>query len=290
MYLGFYGLRKLPFRITPDTRLFFNGSDRGAVLKGLTYAIGNGEGIIKVVGEVGSGKTMLCRMLPVAMKKGIDWVYLAHPSLSPEHTLHAIAEELGLIVDKKMAKLDVMNLLHHTLLDRHSKNRRVVVLVEESQGMPLETLEEIRLLSNLETEEHKLLQIVLFGQPELDDNLASNCIRQLRERITHSLYLVPLTTKDTHAYLNFRLRAVKYTGPDLFTPKLAKLIGHYSEGLTRRINILADKAMLIAYTEGRHEIKTADIKQAARDCQFDKQMGFMQFITHNFMNKPFARS
>ncbi len=278
MYLDFYGLKKPPFKITPDTKLFFEGSDRGAVLHGLSYAIDSGEGIIKVVGEVGSGKTMLCRMLPVRMSDNIDWVYLAHPSLSPEHTLHAIAKELGLSIDKSMDKLDIMNLLHTTLLEKHSQNRRVVVLVEESQGMPLETLEEIRLLSNLETDEHKLLQIVLFGQPELDDNLLAPCIRQLRERITHSLYLEPLTIKDTHAYLNFRLRAVGYTGLDLFSKRLSKLISQYAQGLTRRINIIADKAMLIAFTQGRQNLKASDIKQAARDCQFEMQGGFWNWF------------
>ena len=268
MYLEFFGLNKPPFRITPDTHAFFEGSDRGATLNALCYAIVHGEGIIKVVGEVGSGKTMLCRMLPLKLNNNIDWVYLAHPSLSPEHTLHAIAQEMGLAVTETADKLSVMRLLHEALLQRHTNNRQVVVLVEEAQGMSLETLEEIRLLSNLETNDHKLLQIVFFGQPELDDNLATPSIRQLRERISYSLYLYPLTLPDIQAYLNFRLRAVGYTGPDLFSRDVARAMASYSQGLVRRINILADKTLLFAYTQDRHTIVVNDIRQAAKDSNF----------------------
>ncbi len=199
MYLEHFGLQKPPFRITPDTHVFFEGSDRGPTLHALCYAIAAGEGITKVVGEVGTGKTMLCRMLPNTLGDDIDWVYLAHPSLSPEQILHEVARELGLSITEYSDKLTVMRQLHSTLLERHAANRKVVVLVEEAQEMPLETLEELRLLSNLETDEYKLLQIVLFGQPELDEKLAGRKIRPLRERITHSLYLPPLQLQDIHA-------------------------------------------------------------------------------------------
>jgi MSHA biogenesis protein MshM len=278
MYLEFFGLHKPPFRITPDTHAFFEGSDRGALLNALCYAISQGEGIIKVVGEVGSGKTMLCRMLPLKLTEKIDWVYLAHPSLSPEHTLHAIAQEMGLTVADNADKLSVMRLLHETLLMRHANGRQVVVLVEEAQGMPLETLEEIRLLSNLETNDYKLMQIVLFGQPELDEKLSDPSIRQLRERITHSLYLSPLNLPDIQAYLNFRLRAVGYTGPDLFSSKVARSISRYSQGLVRRINIIADKTLLAAYTQDRHTLTAKDIRQAARDSNFRPDWSFKRWL------------
>jgi len=268
MYLDYFGLDKAPFRITPDTNVFFDGCERGVALHALCYAIAQGEGITKVVGEVGTGKTMLCRMLPLTLQQSVDWVYMAHPSLSPEHTLHTIAHELGLEVKEADDKLVVMRQLHETLLARHAQGRHVVVLIEEAQGMPVETLEEIRLLSNLETDEHKLLQIVLFGQPELDQKLATNQIRQLRERITYSLYLAPLETQDILNYLNFRLRAAGYRGPDLFNKRLAKSIAKYSRGLIRRINILADKALLAAYTQNRHNISLQDIRCAARDSQY----------------------
>jgi len=268
MYLDYYGLQKPPFRITPDTHVFFEGCERGATLHALCYAVQQGEGIIKVVGEVGSGKTMLCRMLPVKLGKTVDWAYLAHPSLSPTQTLHEIARELGLAMPAKTDKLVVMRRLHEMLLHHHARGRQVVVLVEEAQEMPLDTLEEIRLLSNLETDEHKLLQIILFGQPELDEKLAIPRIRQLRERITHSLYLSPLRLDDIHAYLNFRMRTCGYTGPDLFSLAAAKAIARYSHGLARRINILADKALLAAFTQNRHTLSVDDIHSAARDSDY----------------------
>lgn len=271
MYLDFFGLSKSPFRITPDTQLFYQGCDRGAVLQTLCYAIEQGEGILKVVGEVGTGKTMLCRMLPITLKQTVDWVYLAHPNLSPVQTLHAIAYELGITLPVNAEKFEVMRLLQNTLLDRYNQGRRVVILVEEAQSMPLETLEEIRLLSNLETEQHKLMQIVLFGQPELDENLSKVHIRQLRERITHSVNLSLFTPEVIHEYLNFRMRAAGYKGPDIFSIKIAKHVCRYSSGLIRRVNILADKMLIIAFTQQRHEVSTSDVKEAALDSEFYKK-------------------
>ncbi len=265
MYLQHFGLKRLPFRITPDTRAFYTGSDRGATLQALKFAICRGEGIIKVVGEVGTGKTMLCRMLPVSLKKSVDWVYLAHPSLSPEHTLHTIAYELGVNAAETDDKLTIMRKLQKSLLQRHANGRQVVILIEEAQCMPLETLEEIRLLSNLETDRHKLLQIVLFGQPELNLKLSKVSMRQLRERVTFSLSLSPLSADDVLQYLNFRVRAAGYRGPNLFTLKMAKKIERYSDGLIRRINILADKILLAAYTQDRHDLTITDIQNAAFD-------------------------
>lgn len=268
MYLEFFGLDKPPFRITPDTHVFFEGSDRGAVLQALCYAISHGEGITKVVGEVGSGKTMLCRMLPNALRAGIDWVYLAHPRLQPDQMLHELARELDIPVTSDSDKLTVMRELQTSLLARHARNRQVVVLVEEAQEMPLETLEELRLLSNLETDEYKLLQIVLFGQPELDENLAGRKIRQLRERITHSLYLQPLSLEDIQAYLNFRMHACGYRGEDTFTLSVAKVMQTYSHGLIRRINIMADKVLLAAYANQRRSVTCDDVERAAQDSQY----------------------
>lgn len=226
MYYPHFGLKEPPFKITPNTDFFFSGGNRGAVLDALVYAITNGEGIIKVVGEVGSGKTMLCRMLQTILPERIESIYLANPSVAPEDVLHAIAFELQLKLAKNADRLKVMQQLQAHLLSRHAEGRQVVIFVEEAQGMPLATLEEIRLLSNLETKQDKLLQIVLFGQPELDVNLNQTHIRQLRERITHSFHLGPLQTKDVGEYLIFRLRAAGYFGPHLFTDaaikKLAK--------------------------------------------------------------------
>ena len=251
MYLDYFSLEWDPFRITPDTSLFFSGGNqgRGVVLDAMLFAIESGEGILKVVGEVGSGKTMLCRMLEERLPQTTEIVYLANPRLSPDEILYAIAFELKLPVRGDTSKLLVMQQLQNYLIKQHTENRRVLVIIEEAQGMSVETLEEIRLFSNLETQVDKLMQIILFGQPELDKNLSSKNIRQLRERITHSFHLNPLTTRELSEYVRFRLGAAGCPCPQLLTRRAQWLVSKASGGLTRRINILVDKALLAAFAE-----------------------------------------
>ena len=268
MYEEYFGLERSPFKITPDTSLFYEGGKRGDILAALVYAIHRGEGIIKVVGEVGSGKTMLCRMLQLQVPDTVEIVYIANPSVSAEDILFVIAHELSLPVNKGASKHEVMHMLQDYLLQRHMENKQIVLFVEEAQGMPLETLEEIRLLSNLETDEHKLLQIILFGQPELDDNLALKSIRQLRERITHNFNLEPLTQQEIHSYLNFRMREVGYTGPELISNAVARKVEAHSAGLLRRINIIADKILLSAFAEGTHNLSAKHVTAAVNDSTF----------------------
>jgi type II secretory pathway predicted ATPase ExeA len=270
MYEDYFGLERPPFKITPDTSLFYDGGKRGDILAALVYAIHRGEGIIKVVGEVGSGKTMLCRMLQLRLPDTVEIVYIANPSVSAEDILFVIAHELSLPVSKDASKHEVMHLLQDYLLQRHMENKQVVLFIEEAQGMPLDTLEEIRLLSNLETDENKLLQIILFGQPELDQNLAQQSIRQLRERITHNFQLEPLTQDEIHNYLNFRMREVGYTGPELINAAVAKKVEQHSEGLVRRINIIADKILLSAFAEGTHSLTSKHVTAAVNDSAFSQ--------------------
>lgn len=268
MYYAHFGLKQPPFKITPNTEFFFSGGNRGAILDALTYSIQSGEGIIKVVGEVGSGKTMLCRMLQTLLPEKVESVYLANPSVAPEDVLHAIAFELQLKLPKNADRLQVMQVLQKYLLDRYAEGRQVVIFVEEAQGMPLATLEEIRLLSNLETKHDKLLQIVLFGQPELDVNLNQTHIRQLRERITHSFNLGPLTESEVGEYLIFRLRAAGYYGPHLFSKSAIRMIAKSSEGLVRRVNILADKALLATFSDNAYQVAPKHVKAAIKDSEF----------------------
>jgi len=270
LYYPHFGLKEPPFKITPNTDFFFSGGNRGAVLDALVYAITNGEGIIKVVGEVGSGKTMLCRMLQTILPEKIESIYLANPSVAPEDVLHAIAFELQLKLPKNADRLKVMQELQTHLLSRHAEGRQVVIFVEEAQGMPLATLEEIRLLSNLETKQDKLLQIVLFGQPELDVNLSESHIRQLRERITHSFHLEPLATKDIGEYLILRLRAAGYHGPHLFSDAAIKKISSAAKGLARRVNILADKSLLAAFADNVYQVTPKHVKAAIQDSEFGR--------------------
>jgi type II secretory pathway predicted ATPase ExeA len=271
LYYPHFGLKEPPFKITPNTDFFFSGGNRGAVLDALVYAITNGEGIIKVVGEVGSGKTMLCRMLQTILPEKVESIYLANPSMAPEDVLHAIAFELQLKLPKNADRLKVMQQLQAHLLNSHAEGRQVVIFVEEAQGMPLATLEEIRLLSNLETKQDKLLQIVLFGQPELDVNLSETHIRQLRERITHSFHLEPLKTKDIGEYLILRLRTAGYHGPHLFTDAAVKKLSESAEGLVRRVNILADKSLLAAFAENVYQVTPKHVKAAIQDSEFGRK-------------------
>ncbi|QDQ26508.1 AAA family ATPase [Chitinimonas arctica] len=267
VYLDHYGLAEPPFRITPHTEFFYRGANRGATLEALQYAILHGEGLVKVTGEVGAGKTMLCRVLMEGLPADIDTVYLANPSMSKEEILLAIAEDLKL--DLPGARSSVLiRALQDALIERYAAGRQVVVLIDEAHAMPEESLEEVRLLSNLEHGHHKLLQIVLFGQPELDEKLAPQAMRQLRERITHSFELAPLRQADVGEYLIFRLRTAGYKGPDPFTRHAVRRIAAESEGLTRRINILADKSLIASFAADRHQVNDTDARAACRDSAF----------------------
>ncbi|MCC7486824.1 MAG: AAA family ATPase [Burkholderiales bacterium] len=272
MYYSHFGLNQAPFKITPNTEFFFAGGNRGPVLEALVYAVTHGEGIVKVTGEVGSGKTMLCHMLQARLPAHVDTVYIANPSVSPDEILRAIAFELQVPVGRDAPRIEVMQALQEVLVNRYAAGRRVVVFIEESQSMPLATLEEVRLLSNLETSSDKLLQIVLFGQPELDENLRQPNIRQLRERITHSFRLEPLAAPEIHEYLMFRLRTAGYRGPDLFPRGVVRRIAAASEGLSRRVNLIADKALLVAFSENTHTIKPRHIDAAVRDSEFSQRI------------------
>src|SRR5205809_5227034 len=266
LYLEHFGLNEPPFRITPHTDFFFEGAERGATLEALAYAVLHDEGIVKVSGEVGSGKTMLCRMLMERLPGEVVTIYLATPSLARDEILHAIADELEL----KLAERRTVALreLQEHLIGLYGAGRRVVILIDEAHVMPEDTLEQVRLLSNLESSRHKLLQIVLFGQPELDATLAKASLRQLRDRITHGFRVRPLAAPEVAKYLAFRMRAAGYRGPEVFAPRAARLLARASDGLTRRINILADKALLAAYSESSHAVTERHVKAAVADSEF----------------------
>jgi type II secretory pathway predicted ATPase ExeA len=266
MYLEHFGLREAPFRITPHTEFFFAGANRGATLEGLLYAITAGEGLVKVTGEVGTGKTMLCRVLIERLPQSVETIYLAVPSLSRDEMLASIAADLGIETEGANTH-QLVRALQERLIALHAEGRHVVALIDEAHAMPLGTLEEIRLLSNLETGTRKLLQIVLFGQPELDQHLAAPNMRQLKERITHSFALEPLPPRDVKDYVNFRMRAAGYRGPDLFGPEVLRVISEASEGLTRRINIYADKTLLAAFAAGTHSLAADHARAAVADTQ-----------------------
>jgi len=267
LYLEHFGLSEPPFRITPHTDFFFDGADRGATLEALVYAILHDEGIVKVSGEVGSGKTMLCRVLMERLPAHVETIYLATPSLARDEILHAIADDLDLkLPDGRMTV--ALRELQEALIRLYAAGRRVVILVDEAHVMPEETLEQVRLLANLESNRHKLLQIVLFGQPELDATLAKPSLRQLRDRVTNSFRMRPLSEHEVAKYLSFRMRAAGYRGPEVFAPRAIGLISRASHGLNRRINILADKSLLAAYSENAHAVTERQVRAAIADAEF----------------------
>jgi MSHA biogenesis protein MshM len=270
MYLEHFGLSETPFRITPHTEFFFSGAKRGATLDALIYAIIHDEGIVKVSGEVGSGKTMLCRVLMERLPPQVVIVYLANPSLSRDDILFAIADDLDLEIPEGSRTSAVVRTLQTRLIELHGDGRQVVVLIDEAHAMPIETLEEVRLLSNLETSQHKLLQLVMFGQPELDEILARPDMRQLKERVTQNFNLQPLHRNDIADYIDFRMRTAGYRGPPVFSPSAIKLISAASQGLTRRVNILAEKSLLSAFADGAHQISPKEVAAAIQDIGYDR--------------------
>ena len=268
LYLGHFGLREAPFKITPTAEFFYHGGKRGDILHALLYAVKVGEGIMMVTGEVGSGKTMMLRTMAERLPAEADLIYIANPSLSGREILFHICEELDLQISND--RHDTVRQLQNYLVERHAEGRRVVAFIDEAQAMPDESLEEIRLLSNLETSREKLLQIILFGQPELDDKLSRQNMRQLRERITVNFKLEPLSRADVREYITTRLRAAGYEGGPLFSDEACNVIYGISQGLSRRVNVLADKSMLSAYERGALAVSAADAKRAADDVQFTK--------------------
>ena len=267
MYLNHFGLTEAPYRITPHTDFFFEGANRGATLEALLYAITHDEGIVKVTGEVGSGKTMLCRVLMERLPAQVETIYLANPSLARDEIMLAILDDLDVPNAGDRSSL-ILRSLQERLVTLYAEGRRVVVLIDEAHAMPVETLEEIRLLSNLESKRHKLLQIVLFGQQELDEVLGTPQMRQLKERVIHSFRLEPLVRSDIGTYLMFRMRLAGYKGPDIFSDGAVRLITDASEGLTRRVNILADKALLAAFADGGYQVLPKHVNAAIGDSEF----------------------
>jgi MSHA biogenesis protein MshM len=267
LYLEHFGLNEPPFRITPHPDFFFDGADRGATLEGLLYAILHDEGIVKVSGEIGSGKTTLCRVLMERLPTEVETVFLANPSYSRSEILHAIAEELGLPATGDQAA-SVLRGLQAKLIELYASGRRVVLMIDEAHAMPEDTLEQVRLLSNLESSRHKLLQIVLFGQPELDAALDKPTMRQLKDRITHSFRTRPLTAEEAGNYIAFRMRAAGYKGRDVFTPGAISAITRASSGLTRRINVLCDKSLLAAFAANTRAVTPREVRAAVVDSDF----------------------
>lgn len=269
MYARHFDLRELPFSITPDTSFFFAHSVHREALNTLLVAVRSGEGFIKVTGEVGTGKTLLCRKFLSALAADRNFVtaYIPNPYLQPTTLLMAIADELHIDYEENITQHQLLKVLTKFLLDSYGANRRVIVCLDETQAMPVETLEALRLLTNLETEKRKLLQVVLFGQPELDARLDDPAIRQLRQRIGFSCALAPLSRAEVEYYIAHRLSIAGYRGGQLFSAGALKTLYRVSRGVPRLVNILAHKSLMAAFGEGRHAIENRHVKLAVADTE-----------------------
>jgi len=297
MYLTHFGLNAAPFALTPDTAFAFSSRAQREALDTLVLAVDGGEGFIKITGEVGTGKTLLCRRflahaagspaearnseagsptearnseagLPAVARSaeaGYRTAYIPNPCLSPRTLLLAIARELKIRVANVNSDGDILQALNRAVLRLAARGSRVVVCLDEAQAMPAETLESLRLLSNLETEKRKLVQVVLFGQPELDHKLARNDLRQLRTRIAFHYELSALSSAETEVYLAHRLRVAGNRGATLFPADVARAIHHHARGVPRLVNIIAHKSLLLAYGQGSARITLRQVRAAAKD-------------------------
>ena len=264
-YLRHFGLREPPFGITPDTSYFFPCRATQQAFNTLVVAVSNGEGFIKITGEVGTGKTLLCRKFLGTLDAGWISAYVPNPSFEPRTLYLALAEELGIGVSAQLDQHQLLKAITRALLDLARQRKRVVLCMDESQAMSLETLEALRLLTNLETEKRKLMQVVLFGQPELDRKLAAPSIRQLLQRITFQHHMNGLEENEVGAYVSHRLAVGGFTGRALLSPAALRALHRASRGIPRLVNVLMHKAMLLAYGEGRWTVERRDIRAAAVD-------------------------
>lgn len=265
MYNAHFGLRELPFGITPDTSFFFAAPSPQEALNTLLVAVKNGEGFMKITGEVGTGKTLLCRKFMASLDDSFVTAYIPNPFLEPRTLMMALAEELEITLEQDIDQHHLLKAINHRLLVLARAGKRVVLCLDEAQAMPLETLEALRLLTNLETEKRKLLQIVMFGQPELNRKLQLESIRQLTQRIIFHYHLGPLSRDDLDFYVSHRLSVAGYAGARLFARDAIKALHRASRGVPRLVNVLAHKSLMLTYGQGRQQVAAVQVRAAARD-------------------------
>lgn len=276
MYQSHFGLQEAPFALTPNTRYFLRAPSHAEALELLLVALRQREGFIKVTGEVGTGKTLLCRLLLNELDKTACTAYLPNPNLPPDTLYEAVAEELGVDVTGCANVHQILKALNQRLIALALENRPAVLVIDEAQAMPEQTIEALRLLTNLETESTRLLQIVLFGQPELDVVLAKDSLRQLRQRITFQTRLQPLSREAVCQYLRHRLARAGYNGADLFTASALKMIWRASGGIPRLVNVLAHKSLLAAWGQGDQLVRRKHALMAITDTESARSLGLWE--------------
>ena len=279
MYLTHFGLNELPFGITPDTQYVYSAVAHQEALNTLLVGLKSGEGFIKISGEVGTGKTLLCRrLLATLIGEGYVTAYLFNAYTDPHSLLMGLAGELGLKLPAATPSHHLMKLLNLMLLKNAKEGKPVVLCLDEAQALPRDCLEAVRSLSNLETEKRKLIQIVLFGQPELDVKLAEYDLRQLRQRIAFHYRMPGLRREELPHYLIHRLRIAGYRGASPFSPSAVKMLYKLSNGVPRLVNILAHKSMLAAFGEGVSEVDARHVVRAGKDTESVVTLGWRIFV------------
>ena len=267
MYLYHFGLTELPFTLTPNTSFFLALEPHNEALAVLMTALKTGEGFIKVIGEVGTGKTLLCRKLLNEIPEHFITAYIPNPYLNPDELRRAVAIELGVKQAQRMSVQLLTQRIQNRLLELHAKGHSVVLILDEAQALPEQSLEALRLFTNLETETRKLLQVVLFAQPELDQRLAQTEFRQLRQRITFSYKLRPMKAEEVQQYIQHRLQVAGYKGAVLFSASLCKKITKASQGIPRVVNILCHKMLMLTYGQGNYQMTIKQLAAAIKDTE-----------------------
>ena len=281
MYLQHFQLTEPPFTLTPDTEFFFSHGCHQEALNVLLVALQNGEGFIKLTGEVGTGKTLLCRQLLKLLDENSVTAYIPNPFLNPTALRMALADELGVRFARNIGQHRLLALITEKLLEIHAQGRRVVLLLDEAQAIPDESLEALRLLTNLETEKRKLLQVVLVGQPELDVRLAQKRFRQLQQRIAFSYRLRPLDRTTLADYVEHRLQVAGYRGTRLYTGRTIARLHRASRGIPRLVNLLCHKSLMAAYGCGSQRVSGCHLGRAIRDTRESTRMqrGWLAFAS-----------
>lgn len=271
LYLRHFGVREFPFSITPDTSFFFSSGNANEALTTLLIAARSGEGFIKITGDVGTGKTLLCRKLMANLASDFYVAYIPNPYLEPLALLLELASEFGVEAGKDVSAAaeptqhQLLKALTLRLVAIANEGKRAVICLDEAQAMPIETLEALRLLTNLETEKRKLLQVIIFGQPELDEKLNHPSIRQLKQRITFDYHLNPLSRDELSYYVQHRLAVAGYRRGRMFSPLSMWLMQRRTKRVPRLVNIVSHKAMLSAFGKGKRNVGVFDVLAAAND-------------------------
>lgn len=265
MYLYHFGLRELPFTLTPNTSYYYGLPCHKEALEVILHALKSGEGFIKVTGEVGTGKTLICRKILNELPDHFVTAYIPNPYLSPEELRRAVAAELDVDLSTQTDQQEFTQRIQEKLIAIHKGGNSVVLIIDEAQALPSESLEVLRLFTNLETESRKLLQVVLFGQPELDEKISKGELRQLNQRITFSYNLKTMNQDQLFYYLKHRLSVAGRKGGELFSRQVCTAIHKACRGTPRIVNVVAHKSLMLAYGEGKETITKDHVKLAVLD-------------------------